>query len=110
MARCNGCIHENVCDREAGYGYFECPHYINAADVAPRSEVARDTLLYEFSQTFRRLHKDLVKASYNLERYGRRIREQREEILDLLAKLDGAIAGQETLQKALAERSKNENN
>ena len=33
MARCNGCIHENVCNREVGYGYFECPHFKNTADA-----------------------------------------------------------------------------
>lgn len=42
MARCKGCIHENVCNREVGYGYSVCPHYINTADVVPKSEVARE--------------------------------------------------------------------
>ena len=42
MARCKGCIHDNVCNREVGYGYKVCSHYINAADVAPKSEVARE--------------------------------------------------------------------
>jgi hypothetical protein len=39
MARCEGCIHTDVCNREVGYGYAECPHY-KSADVAPRAEVA----------------------------------------------------------------------
>ena len=38
MARCKGCIHTDVCNREVGYGYAECPHY-KSADVAPREEV-----------------------------------------------------------------------
>ena len=33
MARCKGCIHDNVCNRDVGHGYSVCPHYINTADV-----------------------------------------------------------------------------
>lgn len=82
---------------------------------APHDEVARealrvinhkDNLLYAARFAFLEIYKQLQKSKNDLERYGRRIREQKEDILDLLAKLDGAIAGQETLQKALAERSK----
>lgn len=40
MARCEGCIHTDVCNREVGYGYAKCPHY-KSADVAPRAEVAK---------------------------------------------------------------------
>jgi hypothetical protein len=39
MAECKGCIHDNVCNREVGYGYSVCPHY-TTADVVPKSEVA----------------------------------------------------------------------
>jgi hypothetical protein len=65
----------------------------------------KDSLLCAAHFAFREIYKQLLKAKHDLERYGRRIREQKEDILDLLAKLDGATAGQETLQKALAERS-----
>lgn len=41
MARCKGCIHDKVCNRDVGHGYSICPYYINAADVAPKSEVER---------------------------------------------------------------------
>lgn len=37
MARCKGCIHDNVCNRDVGHGYSICPHYISA-DVVPKSE------------------------------------------------------------------------
>ena len=40
MARCKGCIHDNVCNRDVGHGYSVCPHYITA-DVVPKSEVVR---------------------------------------------------------------------
>ena len=78
---------------------------------APHDEVSREALriinskndlLYAADLAFREIYKQLGKANLDLERCGRRIREQKEEILDLLALLDGAIAGQETLQKALA--------
>lgn len=36
MARCKGCIHTDVCNREVGYGYAECPHY-KSDDVVPRA-------------------------------------------------------------------------
>lgn len=42
MARCKGCIHDNVCNRDIGHGYGVCPHYISAADVVPRAEVAKE--------------------------------------------------------------------
>lgn len=60
------------------------------------------TILYAAELTVQGLNKQLAKANRDRERYGKRIREQREEILDLRAMLDGAIAGQETLQRALA--------
>lgn len=41
MARCKGCIHDNVCNRDVGHGYSVCPHYITA-DVVPRAELARE--------------------------------------------------------------------
>lgn len=84
---------------------------------APHDEVAREALkiieqkerfFKALMEIFRDMREKRRKYSLKLERYGRRIREQKEEILDLRAKLDGAIAGQETLQKALSERSKNE--
>ena len=40
MDKCKDCIHTDVCNREVGYGYVECPHY-KSADVVPREEVAR---------------------------------------------------------------------
>ena len=40
MDKCKGCIHTDVCSREVGYGYAECPHY-KFADIASRTEVAR---------------------------------------------------------------------
>ena len=41
MDKCKGCIHDNVCNRDAGYGWLECPHFINTADVISRAEAAR---------------------------------------------------------------------
>lgn len=89
-----------------------CPYYGWCGDtVNPHMNMQKDALeviqsqknlIFAFSQTFRGLHKYLAKASHDLERYGKRIREQREEILNLLAMLDAAAAGQETLQKAFA--------
>ena len=29
MSKCNKCIHDAVCDREAMYGWAECSHYKN---------------------------------------------------------------------------------
>lgn len=41
MARCKECMHHSVCNGEVGHGYSECPHYINAASVVPKSEVEK---------------------------------------------------------------------
>lgn len=38
MAECKGCFHYKVCDGDVGFGYAECPHYIQSADVVPKSE------------------------------------------------------------------------
>lgn len=59
-------------------------------------------VLWSYQETLRDMHKKLLKAQHDVERYARKIREQREEILNLLALLDAAAAGQETLQKAFA--------
>ena len=53
MARCKGCIHDSVCNRDVGYGYMVCPHYINAADVAPKSEVDK------WKEINEQLHKEM---------------------------------------------------
>ena len=71
-----------------------------------RQSERQHNLLWACQATLRDMHNQLSKAKHDIERYGRRIREQREDILDLLAKLDGAIAGQETLQKAFAAAEK----
>jgi hypothetical protein len=47
MARykdCDKCYHRHACagDTDKWNYYGECPHYINTADVAPKSEVARE--------------------------------------------------------------------
>lgn len=62
----------------------------------------KKNVLWSYQETLRDMHKKLLKAQHDVERYARKIREQREEILNLLAMLDAAAAGQETLQKALA--------
>ena len=41
MDKCKGCIHDNVCNRDTGHGWLECPHFINTADVISRAEAAR---------------------------------------------------------------------
>lgn len=41
MDKCKDCIHNNVCNRDAGYGWLECPHFINSADVISRAEATR---------------------------------------------------------------------
>ena len=28
--QCKDCIHNEVCDRDVGYGWYECPQYISA--------------------------------------------------------------------------------
>lgn len=62
----------------------------------------KKNVLWSYQETLRDMHKKLLKAQHDVERYARKIREQREEILNLLAMLDAAAAGQETLQKAFA--------
>ncbi len=84
----------------------ECPYNGWCGDtVNPHMNMQKDALeiitrqknlLYAADLAFREIYKQLGKANLDLERYGRRIREQKEEILDLLAKLDGAIAGHGT--------------
>ena len=36
MAECKKCSHYAVCDGDVGFGWEECPHFVNAADVAPK--------------------------------------------------------------------------
>lgn len=40
---CDKCFHRDVCAGDTDrWNYFgECPHYINSADVAPKSEITR---------------------------------------------------------------------
>jgi len=38
---CQSCFHKGMC-LEYDDECYGCPHYVNAADVAPRSEVARE--------------------------------------------------------------------
>ncbi len=51
MSRCENCIHNKVCDEWAvssGLPFVNantCDHYKPAADVAPKSEVAKNVLL-----------------------------------------------------------------
>lgn len=61
-----------------------------------------NNLLWSCKVSLRETHQKLLKAQHDVERYARKIKEQREEILNLLALLDAAAAGQETLQKAFA--------
>lgn len=97
-AACNDCPYHGWCG--SNNEHMNMPK--DALEIISRLK----TILYAAELTLRELHKQLAKANLNLKRYGRRIREKNQEILDLRAKLDGAIAGQETLQKALAERRK----
>lgn len=82
---------------------------------APHDEVAREALriiesknnfVFAADLAFREIYKQLGKANLDLERYGRRIREQKKEILDLLSELHGAIARQETLHTAIEKAEK----
>ena len=41
MARCDNCLANKVCDHHR-FGFENCGSYISAADVAPKSEVARE--------------------------------------------------------------------
>ena len=95
----------------------KCPYmgWCNADPINPYMNMPKDaleTILSKesdaklYASAYRDLREKLAKALVNLKRYGRRIREQREEILSLRAKLDGAIAAQETLQRALASADK----
>ena len=69
MARCKGCIHENVCNREVGYGYSVCPHYINSADVVPKSEYdAVVSAVDNSTQQFLKLHDDYQEAKREVEK------------------------------------------
>ena len=50
MARykdCDKCFHRYACagDTDKWNYYGECPYYISAADVAPKSEIAREIML-----------------------------------------------------------------
>lgn len=69
-------------------------------------EESQKNVLWSYQVTLRAMHSKLLKAQHDVERYARKIREQREEILNLLAMLDAAAAGQETLQKAFAAAEK----
>lgn len=95
----------------------KCPYYTwcDADPINPHLNMQQDALdtiqslenwLWVCRVELKKMHEQLAKAKHDLDRYGRRIREQKDEILDLLAMLDGAIAGQETLQKALAKTDK----
>lgn len=33
MSQCKECFHDCVCNREIGYGWSECPHFISSANV-----------------------------------------------------------------------------
>ena len=90
----------------------KCPYmgWCNAVPINPYMNMPKDaleTILSKesdarlYANAYKDLREELAKALVNLKRYGRRIREQREEIISLRAKLDGAIAGQETLQRKL---------
>ena len=98
--KCKKCPYNGWCKADPVNPYMNMP--MDAIEVITRQK----NLLWACQVTLRDMHKQLSKAKHDIERYGRRIREQREDILDLLAKLDGAIAGQETLQKALAKAEK----
>ena len=100
--KCERCPYKGWCKADPINPHMNMP--TDALEVITRQK----NLLYAADLAFREIYKQLGKANHDLERYGRRIRKQKDEILDLLVKLDGAIAGQETLQKALAERSNNE--
>lgn len=41
MARCDNCLANKVCDHNR-FGFENCGSYISAADVVPKSEVARE--------------------------------------------------------------------
>lgn len=32
-SQCKECFHENICDREIGYGWCECPAFVPSADI-----------------------------------------------------------------------------
>ena len=76
MAQCKNCIHEKVCLHRANiqtdtYAYMgvkydteKCEHFILSADVAPKSEVARE-LLSDLKKT---VH-DKAVYSYSKEMY-----------------------------------------
>lgn len=77
MSLCNGCIHKTVCrktvcDGDLGYGYFECPHFLNTADVVPREEVERlknrIEILEALCKTNDRVGDDLIKARNEIDR------------------------------------------
>lgn len=98
--KCTKCPYKGWCKADPINPHMNMP--TDALEVINRQK----SLIWAAQVTLRNMHKQLSKAKHDMERYGRRIRKQNDEILDLLAKLDGAIAGQETLQKALARAEK----
>lgn len=85
--KCKGCFYETWCDADPVNPYMNMPHDALELITSLRN------LLWVYTQSQRKLHKDLTKAQHDRERYGRRIRAQREEILDLRAMLDEHDAG-----------------
>lgn len=96
---CDKCPAREGCDTENGFLEKEALSLV-------REQEKRINVLWSYQVTLRDMHKKLLKAQHDVERYARKIREQREEILNLLAMLDAAAAGQETLQKALVASEK----
>lgn len=62
MARCDNCLANKVCDHHR-FGFENCGSYISAADVAPKSEVARE-IIDKFMSAMR------VKHEENRPKYG----------------------------------------
>lgn len=80
--KCKKCPYTGWCHADPINPHMNMP--MDAIEVITRQK----NLLWMCQVTLRDMHKQLSKAKHDMERYGRRIREQREEILNLLAMLD----------------------
>lgn len=85
--KCDKCPYLGWCKANPINPFMNMP--IDALSVIE----TKDHLMIAYDKTYDWFEKQLAKAKLNLKRYGRRIREQREEILELRAKLDGTAVG-----------------
>jgi hypothetical protein len=88
MARyidCEKCYHRNVCqgDTDKWNYYGECPHYINTADVVPKSEVEtlKSIITRKEDEAYERGYAE-GKADVVITNYAKEVKEYAREIFE----------------------------